>query len=315
MRKAVAPSLFTVLALTSCTSKPRPAAPADMGRVTGVQLATLEIRADQIDRFEHCPPPGEIGQAWIPPLPEWHPPSANASAAVPESAVDGVTDSQSPHAAPNPQGAGDQVEPPPQGDLAMLIDQAANATRARFRHCYHRGLMVDPTQDGHVALVLRVSRSGSVALVETWGACDLAPETLSCIRDEAARVTLSPPAGGSATVTVPVVFTNGDERRRGQNDGYAAAAYVAVEAMRPRLHECELAARRSGESVFTTVTLRIRVDAHGRPASVGLDSFAGGRGLAGCTAEVMRDATFPPPPAGRGVVIAPIAFNPRPGSR
>ena len=32
-------------------------------------------------------------------------------------------------------------------------------------------------------------------------------------------------------------------------------------------------------------------------------------------AVAMRDATFPPPPAGRGVVIVPVVFNPRPGSR
>ena len=30
---------------------------------------------------------------------------------------------------------------------------------------------------------------------------------------------------------------------------------------------------------------------------------------------VLRDASFPPPPAGRGIVIVPVAFNPRPGSR
>jgi hypothetical protein len=308
-----------VLALASCTGKPRPAAPVDArGRVTGVQLATLEIRADQIDRFEHCPPPGDIGQAWIPPLPEWHPPAANASAAVPESVVQGVTDAQNSQSVPSAQGApgtGGEAEPPPQSDLPLLVDQASNATRATFRHCYHRGLLVDPTQDGHVAVVLRVSRSGSVALVETWGACDLAPETLSCLRDEAAHLTLAPPAGGSATVTVPVVFTSGDERRRGANDGYAAAAYVAVEAMRPRLHDCERAARRNGESVFSTATLRINVDARGRTVSVGTDSVAGGHGLAACAATAMQEATFPPPPAGRGVVIVPVAFNPRPGSR
>jgi hypothetical protein len=307
-----------VLALASCAG-PRPAAPVDArGRVTGVQLATLEIRADQIDRFEHCPPPGDIGQAWIPPLPEWHPPAANASAAVPESVVDGVTDaqtSQTGQSPPGTPGTGVETEPPPQGDLPMLVDQASTATRATFRHCYHRGLLVDPTQDGHVALVLRVSRSGSVALVETWGACDLAPETLSCMRDEAAHVTLSPPAGGSATVTVPVVFTTGEERTRGANDGYAAAAYVAVEAMRPRLHQCEQAAKRNGESVFSTATLRMHVDAKGRTVSVGMDSWVGGHALAACAAEAMRDTAFPPPPAGRGVVIVPVAFNPRPGSR
>ncbi len=296
------------LVLASCASAPRPAAPPDArGRVTGVQLATLEIRNDQIDRFAYCPPAGEIGQAWIPPVPEWHPPAASASAAVPESAVEssGVTDAQSPIVEP---------ESAPTTSLALLIDQAATATRSTFRRCYHRGLFVDPTQDGHVAVVLRVDRSGNVAQVETWGACDLAPETLSCLREEAAHLKLSPPDGGSATVTVPVVFTSGSERRRGTNDGYAAAAYVAVEAMRPRLHGCADEARRAGDSVFAKATMKVEIDAKGRAVTVRLDSWAGGREIVTCAAEALRTATFPPPPAGRGVVIVPIAFNPRPGS-
>jgi hypothetical protein len=299
---------LTALALTACADNHPPAPPDARSRVTGVQLATLEIRDDQVDRFEHCPPAGEIGQAWIPKLPEWHPPAASAAASVPESAVQGsgVTDAQS---------LATVTEPPPEASLATLVDQAATATRASFRHCYHHGLMLDPTQDGHVAVVLRVGRSGKVASVETWGACDLAPETLSCMRAEASHLSLEPPAGGSATVTVPAVFTTGDDRRRGPNDGYAAAAYVAVEAMRPRLHACEEDARRSRESVFATATMKVHVDEKGRAVSVALDSWAGGRELALCAAQAMREATFPPPPAGRGLVIVPIAFNPRPGSR
>ena len=73
-------------ASVGCTGA-RPAAGPDERRVTGVELAALEIRHDQVDRFEHCPPAGEIGQDWLPAMPEWHPPAANASAAVPESAV------------------------------------------------------------------------------------------------------------------------------------------------------------------------------------------------------------------------------------
>jgi hypothetical protein len=309
MRSNITVLPLAALTFCACGGEPPPAAPPDArARVTGVQLATLEIRNDQVDRFEHCPPAGEIGQAWIPPLPEWHPPAASAAAALPESAVDGsgVTSAQTPAT---------EAEQPPEASLATLTEQAGNATRASFRHCYHHGLMIDPTQDGHVAVVLRVGRSGKVASVETWGACDLAPETLSCMRDEASHLSLVPPAGGSATVTVPAVFTTGDDRRRGPNDGYAAAAYVAVEAMRPRLHACEDEARRSRESVFATALVSLHLDGQGRTVKVGLDQSTGGHELALCAAQALRDAAFPPPPAGRGLVIVPIAFNPRPGSR
>jgi hypothetical protein len=300
---------LVVFALASCGSgRPPGDATGRRGPTTGVELATLEIRDDQVDRFEHCPPPGEIGQDWIPRLPEWHPPAATASAAVPESAVDGT-------GVVNVQSQAPEAEALPEASLATLVDEAASATRAPFRRCYHRGLMLDPTQDGHVAVVLRVGRTGKVALVETWGACDLAPETLSCMRDEAAHLKLQPPSGGSATVTVPAVFTSGAQRRNGHNDAYAAAAYVAVEATRPRLHRCEDEARRMGGSVFGTATMTIDVDRAGHGVHVAVDSWTGGRELLGCAAETLRDAAFPPPPAGHGVIIVPVAFNPRPGSR
>jgi hypothetical protein len=277
--------------------------------VTAVELTTFEVRDDQVDRFEHCPPAGEIGQDWVPPIPEWHPPSASTSAAVPESAV-GASGGDVGQAH-----SSDIIDESAPASLAVLTDEASNQTRAPFRTCYHHGLLFDPTQDGHVAVILRVDRAGKVASVETWGACDLAPEALVCMRDEAKHVKLRPPQGGSATVTVPAVFTTGKAQHGTAKDAYAAGAYVAIEAMRPRLHSCEQAAKYAHTSVFASALFSIDVDAKGRGVHVGVDQWKGGQELLQCAAEVLRDAPFVAPPAGRGKVIVPVVFNPRPGTR
>jgi len=303
---AFAVAVFGALGLAAC--EPEHAhGPAEKARVTGVQLSTFEVRDDQVDRFEHCPPPGEVGQAWVPPIPEWHPPAASASAAVPESAVEAsggaVPTGQSPDAP-------EQLTPEP---AAALNDEAANQTRAAFRTCYHHGLLFDPTQDGHVAVVLRVDRAGKVAAVETWGACDLSNEALVCLRDEAKHVKLHPPQGGAATLTIPAVFTSGKSQQTQPNDAFAAAAYVAIESMRPRLHACETAAKYAHTGVFASAVMTIDIDAKGQGVHVAVDQWKGGHELLACAAEVVRDARFPPPSAGQGKVILPIVFNPRPG--
>jgi len=308
MRRGLLLLVPAAAALVGACAEP-PKAPAPRAGVTGVQLTSFEVRDDQIDRFEHCPPAGEIGQDWVPPIPEWHPPAASASAAVPESAVGA---------------SGGDVATPPTGDtiddttpasLAVLTDEASNQTRAPFRSCYHHGLLFDPTQDGHVAVVLRVDRAGKVSSVETWGACDLAPEALVCMKDEAKHVHLRPPVGGSATVTIPAVFTNGNERHGSAKDAYAASAYVAIEAMRPRLHNCEQTAKYAHTGVFASALFSIDVDARGKGEHVSVDQWKGGHELLACAAEVLRDAPFAPPPTGRGKVIVPVVFNPRPGTR
>ena len=87
----VAGLILAVAALVAGRGGVRRAAAGPAARrrgLTAVELNAFEVRDDQIDRFEHCPPAGEIGQDWVPPIPEWHPPAASASAAVPESAVD-----------------------------------------------------------------------------------------------------------------------------------------------------------------------------------------------------------------------------------
>lgn len=313
MRRGLAPApavLAAALALPACASAP-PRAPVDRSsKITVVSLAAFELRDDGVDRFEHCPPPGEIGQDWIPAIPEWHPPSASASAAVPESAVD---PRPAPVFASQPGDALTSL--PAAASLATLTTDALAATHASFRRCYHQGLLYDPTQDGHVGVVLRIDRAGHVASVETWGACDLTPAAILCMRDEAASLHLPPPADGSATVTVPAVFTSGAQHVKGANDAYAAGAYVAVESMRPRLHACLDAARRAGSGMSASALLTVDVDAAGKGVHIAVDQWKGSHELLGCAAEVVRDAPFPRPAAAQGRVVVPIVFNPRPGTR
>jgi hypothetical protein len=290
----------------ACSEPPR--APVSKAATTAVQLNTFEVRDDLVDRFQHCPPPGEIGQDWVPPIPEWHPPSASASAAVPESAVAASGGEVTPG---GPIDGEDNSAP---ASLATLTTEAENQTRAALRHCYHDGLLYDPTQDGHVALVARVDRTGKVASVESWGACDLAPQAILCMRDVVKHARLRRPEGGSATITVPAVFTRGTQRSAGVNDAYAATAYVAVESVRAQLHRCEETARLAHESVFASAVFVVDVAADGKGSHVAVDQWKGGKELLGCAAEVVRSAPFAPPPAGRGRIIVPIAFNPRPGT-
>jgi hypothetical protein len=311
-------AMVAVVAMaTGCDEPPR--APAAHVGVTAVELKAFEVRDDQIDRFEHCPPAGEIGQDWVPPLPDWHPPASSAASAVPESHAEApgsgagdATGTGGDPSAPPPSEAADEAAP---ASIAVLTDEAASQTRAAFRRCYHHGLLYDPTQDGHVAVVLRVDGAGKVASVETWGACDLSPEALVCMRDEARHVKLRPPVGGSATVTVPAVFTRGEEKQSSTRDTYAASAYVAIEATRPRLHHCEETARFAHAGVFASALFSIDVDERGKGVHVAVDQWKGGHELLACAAEVLRDAPFATPPAGRGRVIVPVVFNPRPGTR
>jgi len=304
-----------VLGLSACSSPP-PRTPVDTsGKVTSVQLSAFEVRDDQVDRFEHCPPAGDIGQDWIPPIPEWHPPAVSTSAAVPESAVGTGTGAVG--TGVDPSGAQPSGEASPEVSLASqaaLTTRAVEGTHNALRRCYHQGLLYDPTQDGHVGLVLRVDRTGHVASVESWGACDITPSAIACMRDAAKQLRLPAPADGPSTVVVPAVFTQARPRVGSDRDGYAAGAYVSIESMRPRLHACLEAAHRSGGEVSASAVMTVDIDAAGHGVHVAVEQWKGAQGLLGCAAEVVRDATFPRPPAGKGRVVVPVVFNPRAGT-
>jgi hypothetical protein len=263
---------------------------------TSFKVAELEINASGVDRFENCPPPGELGQAWIPPIPVWSAPSTASEA--PSSDTSGSADASAP--------AGEAV--------TELPAERANAlTHETFRLCYHRGLVHDPTQDGHVAIILRVGRDGRVARVESYGACEIAGETIECMRDAAKHIRLRP-AREPETIVVPAVFAQSDVARRvtpRSTDAYATAAYLTVESARPALHACDEHNQLSGKSRVATATIRLDLDAQGKVTHANVDPWAGDQTLLGCAAEAFQRLTFLPPPAGAGSVVTRVSFNPR----
>jgi len=124
-------------------------------KVTAVDVAEFEITESGIDRFTSCPPAGDLGQQWIPPIPAWTPAAGVAA----------------PVETPSERDAGDESPSAEQSrGTAERLERFYGDTRMEFRHCYHRGLLYDPTQDGHAAIVLasaptaafRKSRCGRV---------------------------------------------------------------------------------------------------------------------------------------------------------
>jgi hypothetical protein len=88
-----------------------------------VRLSTFEVRQDRTDRFEHCPPAGDIGQATLPPIPEWHPSSAPAPDADGGAPPDTLSDTVAAGAVP--------------ASVSTLTWEAIKATSSGFRGCYH----------------------------------------------------------------------------------------------------------------------------------------------------------------------------------
>jgi hypothetical protein len=262
---------------------------------TNVEVAELEVSGTGVDRFAACPPPGELGQDWIPPIPPWTPSSTAPPADAPG--------------------------PPPPDDATMHgqtpTERAIADTREYFRACWHHSLIYDPTQNGHVAIVLRVGPDGRVAQVESYGACDLSSEAVQCMKDTAKKLRFRPPAGGSDTVTIPAVFTSDTIQSATpmQSAVYATPAYIAVEGLRPALHACESSARQSGHGVVASGTFTLDVGSQGKVDHVNIDPWSGDKGLLACAASAFGAAQFPPPPGGRATVLARVAFNPRAGTK
>ena len=284
--------------LSSCGSRGGEEA-ADPSRNEGfaADIPELEIRTGGIDRFTVCPPPGDLGQHWIPPLPPWTPPgNAGASASTPldQSMI-------------------------ARAEGRSATELAVEATHQELRSCYRQSLVRNPTADGRVALVLRVDGNGRVARVESYAACELTVDSIACMYNAAERLRFPPPSEGSDTVTIPATFTSRDGMRRTRptpNDAYTAAAYLSLEAARPALHSCEEVARREGRNPQATGTFTLDVSSEGRVTSTHVDPWTGDQVLLKCAARSLEALRFNAPPRGtKGTVIARLNFNPRQGAR
>jgi len=282
--------LASLGATSACSGKP-PEVPDPELAGTSVEVAELEIDASGIDRFTNCPPPGELGQGWIPTIPPWTPHGiAHADDSAPET-----------------------TGPAPSATDEPSADRAFELTHEAFRSCYARGLTLDPTQDGHVAMVLRVGGDGRVAQVESYGACEIARATIGCMQDAAKKIRLRPPTAGSDTVVVPAVFAQSIGLRRTDprtGDAYATLAYVSVESLRPAFHACEERLRAAGKSPQASATFALDVDAKGRVLRSHVDPWSGNQQLLACAAGAFERLVFAPPPRGHGSVLARVAFNP-----
>jgi hypothetical protein len=289
---------FVTFVVTSCGSQtaelPDPGAAAleakDKG--TSIEVSEFDISEDGIDRFIHCPPPGELGQDWIAPLPSWTAPPTTEHV--------------------------DTSTLPPDIATSSPTDRAIADTRDSFRTCYNHGLVYDPTQDGHVAIVLRIGGDGRVSSVESWGACEIVTQTIDCMRVAAKKLRFWPPASGSETVTIPAVFTSSAAVRRTSprsSDVYTASAYIAVEKLRPQLHACEQSARQSGRAVIASATFNMELDSRGRVLHSNLDPWSGDKDLLACAANALGTINLPPPPGNKANVIIRLAFNPRAGTK
>ncbi len=257
----------------------------------------LEIRANGLDRFTVCPPPGALGQQWIPPLPPW--------------TAQRVIDAGAP--APLDR---DTIA---RTDERTATELAIEATRRDLRSCYRQGLVRRPTEAGRVALVLRVDGAGRVAKVESYGACELAAESIACMYGVAQRLRFAPPSSGSDTVTIPSTFTSRDGVRRTvptANDAYTASAYVTLETARPALHACEERVRGAGRAAVATGTFQLQLAADGRVVTARVEPWDGDRDLLTCAARSLETLKFDAPESGtHGAVIARLNFNPRQGAR
>ncbi len=285
-------SLLTILGamLGACGSSAHPVTP-ERPHGTSIEIADFEVNGDGIDRFSACPPPGELGQEWYPEIQDWSP----------------------------PQGSGDDAGAPTSTEQLgrTPTERAIEDTRHAFRSCYHRGLVADPTQYGHVAIVLRVGPNGRVLKTESFGACELQHDVIACMRDVGKALRFDPPVGGKDTIVIPVVFQpkNGEDSLATQNDSYTAQAYVALEAVKPELHACESHARQEGKDVEAWGVFDMVLDKSGAVTSANIDPFHGDQDLLGCAAEVLQRMKLPPPEGGKGKLLARITFNRRAGTR
>jgi hypothetical protein len=269
-----------VVASASCGSGPTSA--SDALSVTSVELGEFEINADKIDRFMTCPPVGALGEPWIPSIREDD--GSNAVA---------------------------WREP-------GVTDRAIQETLVPFRSCYRRGLIHDPTQSGHVAVVVRVNAEGKVADVDTYAACELSREVLSCMEDEARNLKFDPPKGGRDSVVIPATFEPRNGRTLGvttDRSSYAARAYLFLENARPALHTCEQSEQQAGRAVDAAGTYRLEIDAHGRVTKESIDPWIGNQSLLACAARALETNVLPIPPTGRAVAFVRLVFDPRRGTR
>jgi len=77
-----------------------------------------------------------------------------------------------------------------------------------FRRCYNRGLQTDPNMKGSMRVTARLGPDGRVVVANTSGGNGLSKEVISCVLNRVKSAQFNPPAGGGATIVIPVNFVS-----------------------------------------------------------------------------------------------------------
>jgi len=82
---------------------------------------------------------------------------------------------------------------------------------ARYRFCYEKGLIDDPSLHGRVIVRFVIAADGKVSSVERGAATSLPNETVvDCVKRAFRALTFPAPDGGVVTVTYPIIFSAAD---------------------------------------------------------------------------------------------------------
>jgi hypothetical protein len=91
------------------------------------------------------------------------------------------------------------------GGTVADADRVVAGLRARFRHCYQRGLASDPRMSGRVVLDAKLERNGEVASATVQSNSGLSPTTAECLASVLKRSQFSAP-NAEVHIKVPVTF-------------------------------------------------------------------------------------------------------------
>lgn len=77
-----------------------------------------------------------------------------------------------------------------------------------FRRCFSDGLAIDPNASGTIRLTVTLGAAGEVLGVNSTSAGKLSPRVVKCVEDVTRAGRFGPPAGGGATLVIPLTFAS-----------------------------------------------------------------------------------------------------------
>jgi hypothetical protein len=84
------------------------------------------------------------------------------------------------------------------------VQAVVTGMAAGFRRCFNKGLVENPSMRGSVTITATLGPKGEVIAASPTKGSGLSGSVFSCVTARVATAQFDPPAGGSATVTIPV---------------------------------------------------------------------------------------------------------------